>query len=200
VLATACRDTLLLGPGSRMSVNVSGRQLRHGSLVTDVADALKVSGLPPAQLILEITETATAGEGEAQTTDNVTTLLALKEMGVGLALDDFGTGFSPLSHLRRFPVDLLKIDRSFVAGMTTSRHDAAIVRGVVDLAHALEVRVVAEGVERPEQLAALLSLGCDLGQGYLWRRPASIEEVADPPVPASVPRQPGEPLHGSATA
>lgn len=189
VLRTACRATAQLGPCSRMSVNVSGRQLRSPALVADVEQALHESGLQPGRLILEITETATVGTGEAQTRETAAMLAALKEMGVQIALDDFGTGFSPLSHLRRFPVDLLKIDRSFVAGITTSRQDEAIVRGIIDLAHALGVRVVAEGVEQPDQLAALTALGCDMAQGYLWMRPSALADltVARPALPPRVP-------------
>jgi diguanylate cyclase (GGDEF)-like protein/PAS domain S-box-containing protein len=178
VLRTACLATARLGPASRMSVNVSGRQLRSPALVADVEQALRESGLQPSRLILEITETATVGTGEAQTRETVAVLGALKEMGVQIALDDFGTGFSPLSHLRRFPVDLLKIDRSFVAGITTSSQDEAIVRGIVDLAHALGVRVVAEGVEQPAQRAALSALGCDMAQGFLWKRPTALADLA----------------------
>jgi diguanylate cyclase (GGDEF)-like protein/PAS domain S-box-containing protein len=190
VLETACLAAVQLGPAARMSVNVSGRQLRSSALVADVEQALLTSGLQPGRLILEITETATLGTGEAQTRETVAILRALKAMGVQIALDDFGTGFSPLSHLRRFPVDLLKIDRSFVAGITTSPQDEAIVRGIIDLAHALGVRVVAEGVEQEDQLAALTALGCDMGQGYLWMRPCPLTEVTGPgwaPLPRDAP-------------
>ena len=188
VLRTACRATAHLGGHVHMSVNVSGRQLRSAGLVTEVEAALAEGRLDPRRLILEITETATLGTGAAEMREIVARLSALKAMGVQLALDDFGTGFSPLSHLRRFPVDLLKIDRSFVAGLTTSTQDEAIVHGVVDLAHALGVRVVAEGVERQEQLDALTALGCDLAQGYLWMRPSSLADVAGPAYP--LPRPP----------
>ena len=186
VLATACQEAALLGPAGRMSVNVSARQLHSPSLVRDVESALQGSGLLPARLILEITETATVGEGEAQTRETAAVLGALKELGVQIALDDFGTGFSPLSQLRRFPVDLIKIDRSFVAGMTHDGQDEAIVRGVIELAHALGVRVVAEGVEQPEQLTVLADLGCDYGQGFHWMRPsplADVVQLAWPPAP-----------------
>ena len=186
VLDTACHETALLGPAGRMSVNVSARQLHSPSLVRDVERALQSSGLLPARLILEITETATVGDGEAQTRETVAVLAALKELGVQIALDDFGTGFSPLSQLRRFPVDLIKIDRSFVAGMTSDGQDEAIVRSVIELAHALDVRVVAEGVEQPEQLAVLTELGCDYGQGFHWMRPSplcDLVQLAWPPVP-----------------
>jgi EAL domain-containing protein (putative c-di-GMP-specific phosphodiesterase class I) len=99
------------------------------------------------------------------------TLLDLRRMGVRLAIDDFGTGYSSLTYLRRFPVDVVKIDRSFVAGLGTDPRDTAIVRGVIELAHALDLVVVAEGIERPEQLEELRLLRCDLAQGYLFARP-----------------------------
>ena len=184
VLGTACVAAAHLGPTARMSVNVSGRQLRSAELVGDVEQALLASGLQPGRLILEITETATAGTGEAQTRETIAILQDLKAMGVQIALDDFGTGFSPLIHLRRFPVDVLKIDRSFVAGITTSPQDEAIVRSMIDLAHALGVRVVAEGVEQLDQLAALTALGCDMAQGYLWMRPSPLPELVGAGAPA----------------
>ena len=120
MLDTACRKTALLGPAGRMSVNVSARQLHSPSLVRDVARALETSGLLPSRLVLEITETGTVGEGEAQTRETVAVLSALEELGVQIGPDDFGAGFSPLSRLRRFPVDVIKIDRSFVDGMTSN--------------------------------------------------------------------------------
>ena len=196
VLRTACSATAHLEASTRMSVNVSARQLRSAGLVAEVEAALARSGLRPERLILEITETATLGTGEAQTRETVAILAALKQMGVQIALDDFGTGFSPLSHLRRFPVDLLKIDRSFVAGMATSPSDRAIVRGVVDLAHALGVRVVAEGVEEPDQLEALGEIGCDLGQGFLWARPIGLAALTG----GVRPPQPRTPARAAAAA
>ena len=150
-----------------MAVNVSARQLQHPNLVGMVGDALAASGLDPSALVLEITESATVADTEA----TITRLRHLKDLGVGLAIDDFGTGYSSLSYLRRFPVDLLKIDRSFVAGMVHSPEDAAIVSHVIGLAHAFGLKVVAEGVETVHQLEELTRLGCDLAQGYNWRRP-----------------------------
>ncbi|HEX2192908.1 MAG TPA: EAL domain-containing protein, partial [Acidimicrobiales bacterium] len=156
-----------------MAVNVSARQLQHPGLVGLVADALATSGLDPSSLVLEITESATVADTEA----TIARLRELKDLGVGLAIDDFGTGYSSLSYLRRFPVDLLKIDRSFVAGMVHSPEDAAIVSHVIGLAHAFGLKVVAEGVETVHQLEELTRLGCDLAQGYNWRRPEPAAEV-----------------------
>ncbi|HVA60429.1 MAG TPA: EAL domain-containing protein [Mycobacteriales bacterium] len=173
VLATACREAARFGPTAQMSVNVSARQLRHPLVVGDVADALARSGLLPQRLILEITETAAMSEAETETT--IAKLTELKRLGVNVALDDFGTGYSPLSYLRRFPVDFLKIDRSFVRDIRNSREDESVVRGVIDMAHALGVQVVAEGIEDPAQLEVLDGLGCDLGQGYFWMRPAPLD-------------------------
>ena len=177
VLAQACVDAAALGPAAHVSVNVSARQLQDAGLVDDVRVALLRSGIAPHQLTLEITETAAM----ADTGGTIARLHELKALGLQLALDDFGTGYSPLSYLRKFPVDLLKIDRSFVTEIVHSAADRSIVKGVIEMAHALDLRAVAEGVETPEQLAVLLELGCDLGQGYLWMRPGPLEQVADRP-------------------
>ncbi|MCU1594198.1 MAG: Sensory box histidine kinase [Frankiales bacterium] len=179
VLTTACRDTASLAGGSHMSVNVSARQLQQPDLVDVVADVLATSGLSPDRLVLEITETATVADIEGA----ILRLEELKGLGLQLALDDFGTGYSPLSYLRRFPVDYLKIDRSFVRGVAKSEEDKAIVRGVIDMAHALGLRAVAEGVEEVEQQEVLRALGCDLGQGYLWMRPVPLDSLPVAAVP-----------------
>jgi len=179
VLRTACHDAArLLGDSARVSVNVSPRQLQHPSLVQDVAAVLDETGLSPARLLLEITETATLTGSASEVSSTIDRLAELRELGLQLALDDFGTGYSPLSYLRRFPVDLLKIDRSFVTDITRNPEDEAIVRGVVEMAHALGMKALAEGVEDRDQLELLLALGCDLAQGYLWARPAPVEEAA----------------------
>jgi predicted signal transduction protein with EAL and GGDEF domain len=190
VVAAACRDVAALGGAGRVSVNVSARQLQHPRLLPDIREALAASGLHPERLVLEITETATVSGSAADIEATLATLGALKELGLKIALDDFGTGYSPLSYLRRFPVDLLKIDRSFVAGIVGSVEDEAIVRGVVEMAHALGLQAVAEGVEEPAQHALLLALGCDMGQGYLWMRPSELHVAVagSPQVP--VPRPP----------
>jgi diguanylate cyclase (GGDEF)-like protein/PAS domain S-box-containing protein len=155
-------------PQLTVSVNVSGRQLaRRAGLVRAVSMALDDSGVDPTSLVLEVTESALMDDAEAA----LRVLTELKTLGVQIAIDDFGTGYSSLVYLKRFPVDLLKIDRSFVAGLGRDREDAAIVRSVIDLAHALGIATVAEGIETQRHLAMLQDLGCAYGQGYLWSAP-----------------------------
>jgi EAL domain-containing protein (putative c-di-GMP-specific phosphodiesterase class I) len=153
--------------GPVMSVNLSGRQFQHPRLIEDVAEALRATGLPAGLLKLEITESVAmdAGVGTIQT------LQALKGLGVQLAIDDFGTGYSSLAYLKRFPVDTLKIDKSFVDGLGHDQQDTAIVRSVVALARSLSLNVTAEGVETVEQLDELCAAACDDGQGYYFARP-----------------------------
>jgi diguanylate cyclase (GGDEF)-like protein len=152
-----------------VSVNLSGKHLQQANLIQEIREVLDTTGIDPAHLIIEITETvAMAG---AETTIEV--LKRLKSLGVLLAIDDFGTGFSSLSYLKRFPVDLLKIDKSFVAGVANQGHDTAIVEAIIALGHALGLKVIAEGVETLDQLHELRSLGSELGQGYFFGRPMS---------------------------
>jgi len=156
-------------PGARglgVTVNVSGRQLFHESLVGDVERVAAESGIAPGTLGLEITESVLMDEGDA-----VTVLEALRARGARLSLDDFGTGYSSLSYLKRFPLDTLKIDRSFVSGLGTGQDDAALVATIVSMAGTLGLEVVAEGVETEEQLRLLRDLGCDRAQGFLLARP-----------------------------
>jgi diguanylate cyclase (GGDEF)-like protein/PAS domain S-box-containing protein len=151
----------------QMAVNLSARQLADPALVPRVATVLARAGLPASRLVLEITETALMSDPEAA----LRTLQELRGLGVLLAVDDFGTGYSSFTYLKRFPVDELKIDRSFVAGMTTDPGDRAIVASCVHLAHAMGLVAVAEGVESPAEHQALRELGCDQAQGYLISRP-----------------------------
>ena len=152
-----------------VSINLSGKHFQQATLIDEVQDALKTTGMDPSNVILEITETvAMAG---AETTIEI--LTKLKALGVRLAIDDFGTGFSSLSYLKRFPVDLLKIDKSFVDGVALAGPDDAIVRAIVDLAHALGLKVIAEGVQTPEQAERLRVLGSEIGQGYYYSEPLS---------------------------
>lgn len=181
VLATACAEAWHLPAGTCMSVNVSARQLQQPGFVASVGRTLQASGLRPGRLVLEITETATVADIDAA----IGRLSQLKALGVQLALDDFGTGYSPLSYLRRFPVDFLKIDSSFVQGLAGSEHDRAIVRGVVDMAHAMGILAIAEGVEEAAQHEILRDLGCDLGQGFFWCEPGPLPT---PPVRVPTPR------------
>jgi EAL domain-containing protein (putative c-di-GMP-specific phosphodiesterase class I) len=159
-----------------LRVNVSGRQLVHASLLQDLTVALAESRLPADRLCLEITETALM-------TDIDTTIQMLRwirDLGVRLAVDDFGTGYSSLGYLERFPVDTLKIDRSFVVGLGADPKSSAIVRTLVSLAQVLDLDVVAEGVETPEQAAMLQTLGCRHAQGFLYSpalAPAEVEPL-----------------------
>ena len=178
VLKTACRQAAAwakAGPGNtplHMAVNVSARQLAQGSdLVTLVAGALEDAQIDPAGLVLEVTESAIMDDAEA----TLAILTELKRLGVRLAIDDFGTGYSSLVYLKRFPVDQLKVDRTFVSGLGSNSDDSSIVASVVSLARAFGIDAVAEGVETREQLSALQRLECSFGQGYLWSpaRPAA---------------------------
>ncbi|MDF2626980.1 MAG: uncharacterized protein K0R39_811 [Symbiobacteriaceae bacterium] len=157
-----------------LSVNLSARQLMLGpELVADVARALAETGLAPGSLSLEITESVLMHSGAA-TAD---TLNGLKDLGVRLAIDDFGTGYSSLSYLRGFPIDTVKIDRSFIDSVGRGRRETALLRGIVDLSRALGLVAVAEGIERPDQAAELEGLGCALGQGYWFSRPGTAEQI-----------------------
>jgi diguanylate cyclase (GGDEF)-like protein len=177
VLEEACRQaerwTSLPGavPDPVMGVNLSARQLSQPELLDMVARALSGAGLAPSRLCLEVTESAVIEDaGEA-----ADTLGALSEMGVRLAIDDFGSGYSALSSLKRFSVDLLKVDRAFVAGLGRDTTDGPIMAAIIDLTHALGLRAVGEGVERADQLAVLRALGCDVGQGFYFGRPQPPE-------------------------
>ena len=156
-----------------MAVNLSARQLDEPDLTEVIASALETSGLPGSALTLEITESVVMRD----VLRNVEHLRALREISVNLSIDDFGTGYSSLVYLKRLPVTTLKIDREFVDGLGQDPHDSAIVAAVIALARALELRVVAEGVETPRQLAELRRLGCDAAQGFLFSRPVPAEEA-----------------------
>jgi diguanylate cyclase (GGDEF)-like protein len=179
VLETACRQARLWldeVPDSAlvMSVNLSARQFGQPNLVDDIRDTLRATGLPPDRLELEITESVLLAEGE----DSTSALRAIRDLGVGLVLDDFGTGYSSLSYLRRMPLDTIKIDRSFVAGIDDDNSNLPIVKAVIALAHALGIEVVAEGIETAGQRALLQDLVCDRGQGYYYARPQPPEALA----------------------
>lgn len=161
------------GPAPFVAVNVSPRQLARGDLPETVEAILEATGLAPSRLHLELTETAILRD-EAQATAAFTRLRAL---GVGVWLDDFGTGFSGLSHLRRVPVDGVKIDRSFVTDLLRDPNDLALTTGVIAMAHSLGVTVVAEGIENEGQYAILRERGCPLGQGFHLSRPLPREEI-----------------------
>ena len=143
-------------------MNVAATQFRHGNLLEMVQKALHDASLEPCYLELELTESAVMTNPE----DSVAILEHLSRMGVLVSVDDFGTGYSSMSYLRRFPIDKLKIDKAFVAEMDTRADDASIVQAIVSLAHGLQLKVVAEGVETAAQLDALRALGCDEYQGF----------------------------------
>ncbi|HEY3237927.1 MAG TPA: bifunctional diguanylate cyclase/phosphodiesterase [Acidimicrobiia bacterium] len=169
-------------PELSLSVNVSVCQLDDPGYADHVGDVLRRTGLDPTSLILEVTESVLADPAGAA----AGSLERLRQRGVQVALDDFGTGYSSLTYLKRIPVDILKIDQSFVAGLGTDHHDTAIVRNVIELAHALGLDVVAEGIEEPDQLARLRALGCRTGQGFLLSRPvpaAAIDRLLAAPAP-----------------
>jgi diguanylate cyclase (GGDEF)-like protein len=151
-----------------VSVNLSPRQVSSGEVAPLVERLLEQHGVEPRRLVLEITETALFDETGA----SLATIAALHRLGVLLALDDFGTGFSSLQHLLRFPIDVLKIDRAFISRLPEDRRARAIISSVTAMAHELDKRVVAEGIETATQLEAVRELGCDLGQGFLLGRPA----------------------------
>jgi diguanylate cyclase (GGDEF)-like protein/PAS domain S-box-containing protein len=157
------------GEDLTMAVNLSGRQLVEPGLIHTVEDILRAHDVPASALCLEITESMLMADSLAATT----TLEALDELGVAVAVDDFGTGYSSLLYLRRFPVRILKLDRFFVSGVASNDTDRAIVGSMIDLAHSLGMRAVAEGVETAAQLEALRALGCDQAQGYLWSAPVA---------------------------
>ena len=162
-------------PAVQMAVNLSARQFSHPGLVPSVAAALEQTGLEPPLLSLEITETVLIDDAETA----LQTLERLKELGVRLVLDDFGTGYSSLSHLKRFPIDVLKIDRSFVDGLGRDAGDSAIVSAVISMGRAMGVGIVAEGVETGAQAAKLHSLGCPLAQGFLFARPLAADAARE---------------------
>jgi diguanylate cyclase (GGDEF)-like protein/PAS domain S-box-containing protein len=179
VLRKACHQAAvwqrLHGQPLPMAVNVSARQLQDPSLVDEIAAALRESGLEAGALVLEITESATADDPEAA----IAQLQDLRALGVELSIDDFGTGYSSLSYLRRYPVQHLKVDRSFVAEVVTNPEDRAIVSAIINLAHSLGLHVIGEGVETVEQLDELRRMGCDQAQGFLWRVPAGEVDVTN---------------------
>jgi EAL domain-containing protein (putative c-di-GMP-specific phosphodiesterase class I) len=176
VLGRATADAAALladGWSLQMGVNVSVRHLQAGCLGPDVAQALASTGLPPQKLVLEITESVMLDARDRLESD----LGTLRDMGCKIALDDFGRGYSSLAYLARLPVDVLKMDREFIADIERDRRGAALVATVVELGRTLGMDVVAEGVETPGQLAALRGMGCRLLQGWLVGRPVPVEDL-----------------------
>ncbi len=157
-----------------MTVNLSGRQLQQAGLADIIAEALRKSGLAPPRLVLEITESVMMQDTEA----TLGKLRELKALGVRLAMDDFGTGYSSLSYLQRFPIDMLKIDRSFIDVINNGSEESALVQAIITLGQTLRLQIVAEGIEVYEQMEALQGLGCEIGQGYHFARPLTADEIA----------------------
>jgi EAL domain-containing protein (putative c-di-GMP-specific phosphodiesterase class I) len=189
VLEVACRQLLTWRSGPlrkhesfKLAVNLSARQLAEPGLVARVDKRIRSLGLEPSWLHLEVTETALVTDVEA----TAALLAELKALGVALAIDDFGTGRASLSYLHQFPVDVVKIDRSFVAALGSGGRADAVSRAVIQLAHDLHMRTVAEGVEALEQINLLRDLGCDLAQGYYFSRPLPADELL-PLLQASAP-------------
>jgi diguanylate cyclase (GGDEF)-like protein len=178
VLREACRQLSAWhrkGHEVALSVNVSARQLDSEGLLEEVRGALRASNIAPGALTLEVTETTIMRDAHA----TARRLERLKQLGVGIAVDDFGTGYSSLAYLRQFPVDALKIDRSFVGGITQSSESAALTHTLVQLGKALGLRTLAEGIENEAQLRALQREGCDFGQGYLFAHPLEVDAAEE---------------------
>ena len=197
VLHAACRHAALWSlehatadpglPLPYVSVNISGRQLEHASLVDDVSAAVTQAGIDPSLLLLEITESVLMHRADAA----LRTLHDLKALGVRLAIDDFGTGYSSLAYLHRFPVDVLKIDKVFIDRFTHGGSDAALGRGIVGLANSLGLQCVAEGIEHAQQVAQLRAAGCGFGQGFYFAKPLGADEavaVVESQASGAVPR------------
>jgi EAL domain-containing protein (putative c-di-GMP-specific phosphodiesterase class I) len=180
VLREACRQAAVWRQANphrdnsvTLSINLSGKQLQHEQVVEDVANALRDSGLPPESLVLEMTESVLMDDSETV----LDILRRLKQLGARLAIDDFGTGYSSLSYLHRFPVDILKIDRSFVERLSHASDNAELARTVVRLGQSLQLQTIAEGVEDSTQFLTLRRMGCDIGQGYYFGRPMGSDEI-----------------------
>jgi EAL domain-containing protein (putative c-di-GMP-specific phosphodiesterase class I) len=179
VLRESCRQLAewsLIAPERPLTitVNVSPRELQHPDFVDEVARVLDATGIRPSALCLELTESAVIGAA----TDTSQVLNHLREIGVYTAIDDFGTEHSSLARLRTMPAEILKIDRSFVDGLSSEPDDTAIVSSILSLAFAMGKHVIAEGVERPEQAIALQRMGCEVAQGYLFSRPLMANGIA----------------------
>jgi EAL domain-containing protein (putative c-di-GMP-specific phosphodiesterase class I) len=175
ILREACREAATWSEPLAISVNLSPMQVKQGAELVDlIRSTLQQTGLDPHRLELEITESGLAGDRSR----TISTLAELKTLGVRIAVDDFGTGYSSLSRLKDFPLDKIKIDRSFTAGIHLSPHSSSIAQSIITLGHALGLIVLAEGVETEQQLAILVNESCDQMQGYLLGRPMPIEHYA----------------------
>ncbi|HYF12427.1 MAG TPA: EAL domain-containing protein [Actinomycetota bacterium] len=173
IRAKDLQDRYPADPPLSMAVNLSVRQLQRPEIVSEVAEILMETGLAAFDLVLEITESVMMQDMEL----SIQRLAELKELGVRLAVDDFGTGYSSLNYIRRFPVDILKVDKSFVDGVNDGGEESALTAAIIELASILKLRPVAEGIERADQLERLLDLKCDLGQGYYFAKPLALDDV-----------------------
>jgi EAL domain-containing protein (putative c-di-GMP-specific phosphodiesterase class I) len=180
VLRQACRQLAewqrLRGGGEPfvMNVNLSSRQLVREAIADEVAAAVDDSGIRASWLVLEVTETVLMADPVVA----AKALNSIRDLGVRVALDDFGSGYSSLSHLRRFPIDIVKIDKSFVDDVTHEGAESAIARGIIELGRAMRIQTVAEGIEADEQAEVLRSLGCELGQGFFFAKPLAADAWA----------------------
>jgi EAL domain-containing protein (putative c-di-GMP-specific phosphodiesterase class I) len=181
VMHEACRQvrawqTSIPGAASLSAyVNISANQLRHPGLASSVADALRASGLRAEDLVVELTEGSLVHDIDGAASE----LQQLHDLGVRVALDDFGTGYSMLSHLLRFPVDIIKIDRSFVSEMDNGGQGSDLAEALVTFARTIGLQTVGEGIEQPHQLSRLQSVHCELGQGYLFAKPSDADQLGD---------------------
>ena len=179
VLEEACRTAVELQtrfpnqPQFHMAVNLSARQIARPELVDEVRGILQETALQPQALILEITESVMMQDMDL----SIERLTELKALGVQLAIDDFGTGYSSLNYVRRFPVDILKVDKSFIDGVSEGGESSALTAAVIELAGILNLKPVAEGIERADQLQRLLELHCDLGQGFFFAKPLPSDDL-----------------------
>jgi EAL domain-containing protein (putative c-di-GMP-specific phosphodiesterase class I) len=179
VLRQACMqlaEWMRLGlPPIRIAVNISGFQFQHTDFMETVRAVLDEFGMDPSQLELELTESVIMKNVDTA----IQVLNQLKEMGITIAVDDFGTGYSSLNYLRRLPIHVVKIDRSFLQDISSQSEDSCIVKAIITMAHSLKLKVVAEGIEREEQVRILQSYHCDMGQGYFFSKPLPAEDVPD---------------------
>ncbi|MBT8439347.1 MAG: EAL domain-containing protein, partial [Gammaproteobacteria bacterium] len=158
-----------------VAVNISAQQFQLKSFINTVKAVVAETGIPPEKLELEITEEAASARPDLV----VSVMDDLKEIGVSLAIDDFGTGYSSLAYLKRFPIDVIKIDRAFISQLHISEQDRAIAKLIIEMSHQLGFKVVAEGVENHEQLQILQSMDCDLLQGFFFSRPLKVADYLD---------------------
>jgi EAL domain-containing protein (putative c-di-GMP-specific phosphodiesterase class I) len=179
VLQTACQDARAWheqgATSLKVTVNISAQQFAEGDLVKDISDALAESGLAPELLELEVKESLVMADDPAA----AATLADARDLGIRLSIDDFGTGYSAINHLKRFPFDALKVDRSFIRGLEDNTEDQAVTTAIIAMAHSLEILVIGEGVETAEELKFLLGEGCDQVQGFYFSEPLPHEDFTE---------------------